>query len=466
MATLSEILQRDVRVLNLGLESFYEALKHQGVPTAAVSWRPPSGANPALLDRLLADTDIDRANQEAIGRLMDSQPVLRTLAPAREVLPGLKERMILHAGPPVTWERMCGPMKGAVLGAIVYEGWAKTIEDAQKLVTAGEITFDPCHHHDAVGPMAGIISPSMYVFRVQNETFGNWGHCTVNEGLGKVLRFGAYSSEVLERLKWMETELSPALKQAVEASGGINMKSLTAQALLMGDECHNRNVAATSLLLKELLPWLIDSADRKLLRKAAEFISGNVHFFLNVSMAACKAVSDSIKGLKGSSLLSAMARNGTDIGIRVAGLGDRWFTAPSGNPRGLYFPGFTEADANPDLGDSTVSEIAGIGAFAMAGAPAIVRFIGGSAQDAIKYTMEMYEITIARHRDYLIPTLDFMGSPVGVDIRRVAERGITPIINTGIAHKDPGVGQVGAGILYAPMENFEAALAAFTEIRN
>jgi len=408
---------------------------------------------------------INQANAEAAERMIAAEPVLVDIRPATEVIPGFSGKMILHAGPPITWDRMCGPVRGAVLGAAVYEGWAADLAGAEELAASGEITFDPCHHHSTVGPMSGVVSPSMWVFCVKNVTHGNMAYCTLNEGLGKVLRFGANDSAVISRLKWIEEMLAPSLAQAVRLSNGINLKAMIAQALLMGDECHNRNVAATNLFLKETLPFLLESdLEKSAIKKVTDFIAGNVHFFLNLSMPASKATADTIAGAKNCSLMSAMARNGTDIGIRVAGLGDRWFVASAGMPEGLYFPGFSEKDANPDLGDSTISETAGIGGFAMASAPAIVQFTGGKPADAIRFTREMYEISYGRHRAYQIPALDFAGTPIGVDIRKVVETGITPIINTGIAHREPGIGQIGAGLLYAPLEPFEEALKALAEI--
>ena len=407
---------------------------------------------------------IDEANRSAAEQLMDSQPVLVDVTSALEAIPGMTPRTILHAGPPIDWERMCGPMRGAVMGALIYEGLADEPERAQDVAASGEIHFDCCHHRQAVGPMAGVVSPSMPVWVVLNKSFGNFSYCNLNEGLGKVLRFGAYSREVIQRLRWMAEVLGPSLQQAVTASGGINLKNILAQALQMGDEGHNRNVAATALFLKEILPYLLDSdLDRSTVREVSDFVAGNVHFFLNLSMAACKATADSILDLKYSTVVSAMARNGTDFGLRVGGLGGRWFTAPAGIPKGLYFPGFSDEDANADLGDSTIAETAGIGGFAMASAPAIVKFVGGTPADALEYTREMYEICVAKHRDLLLPTLDFMGAPVGIDIRRVVETGIAPVINTGIAHREAGVGQIGAGILRAPMKCFQEALIVFGE---
>ncbi|MCE1246895.1 MAG: DUF1116 domain-containing protein [Firmicutes bacterium] len=469
MSKTPDLLTKELKVINLGLRSFHEALLDQGVPAVHTDWKPPAGGKKeimSLLQKLEKMEDkIEAANKEALQKLQEANPVLVGVGRAIDVIPGMEKNLILHAGPPISWEKMAGPVKGAVMGALVYEGLAKDVQEAEELAKSGKIKFDPCHHHNTVGPMAGVVSASMYVFTVKNTKHGNVAYSTMNEGLGKVLRFGAYSSEVIDRLKWMENILAPSLKKALELKPeGINLKSLTAQALMMGDECHNRNVAGTSLFLREITPSLLATdCSKETLKEVFEFISGNNHFFLNLSMAACKAICDTIKDQEYSTVMYGMARNGTEIGIRIAGLGDMWFTAPAGRPRGLYFSGYGDDDACLDLGDSTISETAGIGGFAMACAPAIVKFVGGAPADAVRYTKQMGEICIGRHRDYQMPPMDFLGAPVGVDIRKTAESGITPIINTGIAHKDPGVGQVGAGILFAPVEMFENALKAFAE---
>ncbi len=460
-------------VLNLGLASFSEALRAQGAEAQQLAWTPPAAGRRELLDALDRihrpgtqagpwQERIEAANRVALERMATAQAILVDIRPAREVIPGMAEDLILHAGPPVTWDRMCGPVKGAVAGALIYEGRAADFAEAEALVRAGKVRFDPCHHHRTVGPMAGVVSPSMPVFVLENPTHGNRAHCTINEGLGKVLRFGAYSPEVIQRLRWIETTFAPALARAVRHSGGISIKSLIAQALQMGDELHNRNVAGTSLFLREIFPHLTDCGlSLAEVREVMTFISGNNHFFLNLSMPAGKLAADTILGLEDCTLMCAMARNGTELGIRVAGLGERWFTAPSGQPKGLYFAGFSEADANPDLGDSTICETAGFGGCAMACAPAIVKFTGGDAALAESITLEMVELTYGRHRDYQIPSMDFAGTPLGVDIRKVVERQSTPFINTGIAHREPGVGQVGAGLLRAPQACFDEAVFAF-----
>jgi hypothetical protein len=381
---------------------------------------------------------------------------------ARDVLPGMHDRMILHAGPPIAWERMCGPQRGAVMGALIYEGIAKDEAEAAQIAASQEIEYSPCHHHHAVGPMAGIISPSMPVFIIENKAFGNQAYCTQNEGLGKVLRYGGMGSEVYARLKWMETDLYPTLDRALQTlPDGIDLRILIAQALHMGDECHNRNRAATSLFLRAIGPALArTNHDNETLAKVIEFIDRNDHFFLNLSMPAGKAMLEPAEGVTGSTIVSVMARNGTDFGIRLSCMPERWFVAPAGQVQGLYFPQFTEKDANPDIGDSTVTETAGYGGMAMAAAPAITKFVGGTPQLATQTTLEMYEITFEEHEQFTIPALNFRGTPCGIDVRKVMETGIRPQINTGIAHKEPGVGMVGAGILRAPRTCFQEAFEA------
>ena len=406
--------------------------------------------------------NIEAANQEAASRILRGKPTLIDISTAGEAIPGMRKNMILHAGPPVSWDRMCGPIRGAVIGGLMLEGLAENRKQAQELATSGDIVFEPCHHHSSVGPMAGVVTWSMPVWAVENKTFGNRAFCTLNEGLGKVLRYGAFSDDVIARLKWMAEELAPILKKALLNRGEIDMKSLIAQALLMGDEGHNRNRAGTSLFIRELAPHLVLlDEDREKISKVLTFLHENDHFFLNLSMPSCKCTVDAAASIEGSSVIVTMARNGTDFGIRVSGLDDQWFTGPASLVDGLYLPGFSAEDAAPDIGDSTITETGGIGGFAMAAAPAIVKFVGGNAKDAINITEQMYEITVTENDSYLIPALDFRGTPTAIDLIRAVETGILPAINTGIAHKDPGIGMVGAGLVKPPEKCFEDALEAF-----
>lgn len=354
------------------------------------------------------------------------------------------------------------------MAACLYEGWAETPEEAQKIAEKGDVSFDPCHHHHAVGPMAGVTSPNMPVFIVENGDRGNKAFCSMNEGLGKVMRMGAFSPEVIEHLKWMRHTLYPNLqagvKKAFDEQGGIDLKNIMAQSLHMGDEMHNRNKAGTSLFFRAIAPFLIEAAPNVgNLPDIFRFIDKNDHFFLNLAMAAAKASTEASHGVEGSSLVTTMARNGTEMGVRISGLGDQWFTCEAALPDVLLFPGFTKADVNRDIGDSAIMETLGIGGFALAAAPAIVQFIGGTPEDAAKYTFEMYEITMVENNTYTIPSLNFRGTPTGIDVIKVVETGISPVLDTGAAHKEPGKGQVGAGIVRMPAEAFNKAAAAFVD---
>jgi len=456
-----------IRALNVGVAEFALSPRAHGATVLELDWRPPASGDRdlgLLLARLEDDPDdplgsqVARANAQAIERILAARPMLVGMGRAADTLPGLGARHILHAGPPIAWERMCGPMQGAVIGAILYEGWAATPEAAQRLAGDGGITFAPCHHFGAVGPMAGVLSPSMPVFIVENAAGGNRAFAILNEGLGKVLRFGAYGQEVLDRLRWINETLAPALAESLRARGPVDLKNLTAQALQMGDECHNRNVAASSLFARLIAPALVRTSPPDVAAAILEFLEANNHFYLNLSMAASKATLDAAHGIEGSTVVTVMARNGVEVGVRLSGTGDAWSTAPALVPDGLYFPGYGPADANPDLGDSAITETAGLGGLAMAAAPAIVRFIGGAAEEAIATTKLMYRITLARNNDYGIPALGFAGTPTGIDARRVVDSGIAPIFNTGIAHREAGIGQVGAGIAKAPLACFAGAL--------
>jgi hypothetical protein len=467
--TRADLLPGGIRALNVGLAGFADPPRAHGATVLELDWRPPAAGDRdlgLLVARLEDDPDdpvgsrVREANQTAMARLLEARPMLVDVRPAREAIPGLGGRMILHAGPPIEWEPMCGPVQGAVIGAILYEGWAESPQAARDLVDAGRVRFAPCHHHGAVGPMAGILSPSMPVAVVENGPGANRAFATLNEGLGRALRFGAYDASVLDRLGWLAGTLGPALAAALRHGGPLDLKLLTAQALQMGDECHNRNVAATALFSRAIAPALSRAVDPRTAGAVFDFLLGNNHFFLNLSMAASKAALDAAHGIPGSTVVTAMARNGVDFGIRLSGTGARWFTDPSPVVDGLYFPGYGPADANPDLGDSAITETAGIGGFAMGGAPAIVRFVGGTPADAVGYTRAMYGITLAKNPEYAIPALGFLGTPTGIDVRRVVESGVAPVINTGIAHREPGIGQIGAGIARAPLGCFAAGLRA------
>lgn len=460
---MRKLFSSELRVINVGLPAFKQALDESHVAAVQVDWRPPVDVEPALLERVRSmRAVIARANARAMEIILNGAPQWIDMARAIDIIPGMKSNLLLHAGPPVTWERMCGPMRGAVMGALLYEGKAVTAEEAERLAASGEIEFAPCHEHSAVGPMAGVISPSMPVFVLKNESYGNFAYCTLNEGLGKVLRYGAYGEAVIEKLKWMEKTLYPALKKAIAKLGRVDIKNIIAQALHMGDEVHNRNRAATSVLYRTIAPAVVTTCDdAKTAADVLEFINRNDHFFLNLSMPASKATLDAARGIENSSVAVVMARNGTDFGVQLSGTGGRWFTGPAPVPDALYFPGYTKADANPDIGDSAITETNGLGGFAIAASPAIVQFVGGVTEDALRYTLQMYEITAAENNVYQIPYLNFRGTPTGIDVIKVVEKNIAPFIDTGVAHKQAGIGQVGAGVLSAPIEPFKNAFEGF-----
>ena len=462
----------DLHIVNVGVDAFLPALDDSGAPHMHLDWRPPARGETHLIETLfrletrLVDEQghslIEQANAEAFQRLKAGQPVLKRVRPAHECLPHMTRTTIYHAGPPIAWNDMCGPMRGAFIGAVKYEGLAHTDEEAAQLMESGGVTYGPNHAHSAVGPMTGMISYSMPLFEVENETFGNKAYCTINEGIGQVMRFGANGPEVLDRLRWMETVLAPALDAAVVAAGGVNLKNIMAQALAMGDEMHQRNVAASLSFHKAICGELCACSGPDQ-RDVVEFVArGNVQFFLNLAMAACKSMADPARNIPYSTVITAMSRNGVNFGIHVSGLGDQWFTAPCLKPDALYFPGYTEEDANPDMGDSAIVECCGIGGFAMGSSPAVVRFVGGGGlEDALRYTRDMRRVTVGANSDLPMPNMDFAGVPLGIDIRKVLATGVLPVINTGVAHRLPGVGQVGAGIVTPPMAVMEDALNAF-----
>jgi len=450
-------------VVTAGVPLFSDALIEQGVRPVPVEWAPPAPDTATALDAIAGDRRAEEATAESARRLATARPHWVGIGPARDLL-GLGPREFLHAGPPVDWADAAGPLRGALIGAMLYEGLATSVDEAERLGASGAIALAPCHSRGAVGPMAGVVSASMPMSVFEDSVYGRHAYCTLNEGLGKVLRFGAYAPEVIDRLRWMERVLAPALAAALHRHGPVDVPMLIAQALQMGDECHNRNRAATSLLLREITPDLLDTAETP--ARAAEvfrFISGNDHFFLNLSMPAGKAAADAARDVPGSRLVVAMARNGTEFGIQLAGTGDEWFTAPAPPVEGLFLPGFGPADANPDLGDSTITETSGIGGFAMAAAPAIVRFVGGKPADALTNTLRMYEITATEHPLYQLPVLDFRGTPCGIDATLVVRTGIVPVVNTGIAGREPGIGQVGAGLVTPPMSVFADAVRALAQ---
>jgi hypothetical protein len=450
----------------VGIELIGTELERQGVAVHRLDWTPPSeSATPGLAAVARAAGRVASANDEAIRRIADARPLLVDVAPAIDVVPGMDARTFLHAGPPLAWADMPGPMRGAVIGAAVFEGLADTADEAVRILDDGGVNLEPNHDHASVAPMAGIVSPSMPVWVVENDSAGNRAHSPVNEGMGRVLRFGAYHPEHLAHLAWMRAKLLPVLREALHRlARPIDLRSVIGQALQMGDECHNRHKAASALFFRDLGEALVGgSASQADLASTIGFLTRNEIFFLNPTMAAAKAALDAAAGIDNCTIVTAMTRNGREFGLRTSGTGDRWFTGPASVIAGLYFPGFGPDDANRDLGDSAITETWGLGGFAVAASPAVLMSVGGSIDDSLNVTRSMYDITAGESAVFQIPSLGFRGTALGIDVREVVHTGITPVINTGIAHRHPGVGQIGAGVSRPPMSAFEAALGALAE---
>lgn len=402
---------------------------------------------------------IEKANEEVAGRLTAGQPVLVDIAPASEVIPGLQDKIITHAGPPIEWKRMCGAQQGAIIGQVLYEGWARTADEARALLTKGAIRLEPNHHHQAVGPMAGTISPSSPVWVVENKAFGNRAFCRQVEGNQQ---FGDYSDQALEGLRLWRDVWAPTLRKALHAIGGLDLKPIITKALQMGDELHNRHSASSSLFANAMAVALAQTElPKDALLGTLRYITNHDLIFLGLAMACGKAIADPAMGIEYSTLVTAMCRNGVEFGIRVSGLGDEWFTAPAPVVNGLYLPGYSAADAGLDMGDSAITETVGWGGFVLGGAPGILSLVGGTPEEALSYTREMRKITVAAHPTYRMPALGFIGAPIGIDIRKVVQTGITPIIDTAIAHKNAGYPKIGAGLVRAPLDCFKKALIAF-----
>lgn len=453
------------RIVGVGADLLADAVEAQAVDVERVSWRPPMPGTEADLVTVAADPRRRAANARAVEAVLGVTAHLVDVAPASELL-GLERGQFLHAGPPIGWDRASGPLRGALMGGAVLEGLVDDPADAVGLFEEGSaVGLEPCHHRGAVGPMAGVVTPSRWMFVLEDRATGRRTHCTLNEGLGKVLRYGAYGPEVVERLRWMGDVLGPVLQAAVRGSEPVDVTGILTQMLQMGDEAHNRNRAGTLMLLRDLGPAMVTSGfDAADVAEAIRFVGGNDHFFLNLAMPACKLALDAARGIDGSTMVVAMARNGTDFGIQVAGTGDEWFTGPAQVADGLYLGDYGPDDANPDIGDSAITETAGIGGFAMATAPAIVRLVGGTVPDALATTRRMREITLSENPRWSVPVLDFAGVPTGIDVTRVCRTGILPQINTGMAGRVAGTGQVGAGLVTPPAEIFPQALRRLAEL--
>ena len=407
-------------------------------------------------------TLIEQANAKTLDIMRQGKPQLVDVAPAIDVLPGMKPNLILHSAPAIAFDDMCGPHRNGIVGAALWEGLASSEDEAIAKIRSGDILTAPCHHHAAVGAGAGITSASTPMLVVENSTFGNRAYSCISEGGGlRLLKWGYYDESVGKMLSWQAKVFAPVLKAALKASGPIDIRNIISRAVEMGDECHNRTIASTALFLRELYPHLLEvDLPRDDVRDSIRFLVQSEHFLLHAIMAAAKSMLVAAEGIEYSTVVTAMARNGVDFGIKVSGLGDQWFTAPANHVRGLFFRAEWNAeDATADLGDSAITETVGLGGFIQPSAPTVTQYVQGSVQQAIANTLEMGEICVGSNNDVRIPVMDFAPAPIGIDIRKVVQTGITPLIDTAITHKDGGL--IGAGEVRAPLACFEKALKAF-----
>lgn len=467
----SSLFTTELGVVNVGLASFQHDIERQGAHAVQVTWTPPRDHSPEVRAALVALQQPDVAerirvaNEEVVKRIIDAHPMLVGFGQAIDVVPGMTKNTILHAGPPIEWKDMCGAMRGAVTGAIVFEGLAENIAQAEEVAANGGVVFSPCHEHDCVGSMAGVTSASMYMHIVKNVTHGNVAYTNLSEQLAKILRMGANDQSVIDRLVWMRDVFGPMLQQSMELAGEIDLRSMLAQALHMGDEDHNRNIAGTLLLFQSLAPHMLQTdftLEQK--REVFEFIASSDYFSGPTWMAVSKCALDAAQGVPDSTIVTTMCRNGTDFGVRVAGFeGFRWFTGPAQQVMGPMMAGYKPEDSGLDIGDSAITETYGIGGFAMAAAPAIVPLVGGTVEEAMDYSKDMLAITTTVNPNLTIPVLNFRGIATGIDVVKVLETGELPIINTAIAHKEAGIGMIGAGLVNPPFEVFEKAVVALAE---
>lgn len=462
---MSDINQR-ITIVNVGLEGFYNELTEQGVPAIQVDWRPPAGGDTALIDKLsrLQRPEVEAANERTVARMKESRPLWVDVQPAGRAIPGMERNFLLHSGPPIEFGDMCDPQQRAVEAAAVFEGWVSDRKGLLAKLKTGDIKLRPNYEFGSVGAMCGVISPSMQVIVTENATFGNKSWSTFNEGKGNVIWMGTYDQGTIDRLRWMRDVLAPTLRAALATSEeGIDIFKIIAEGTLMGDEVHARSAACTLLLLRRLMPMLLEGkASRNVIAQIVDFIGQNNHSFLSLTLTACKAAADAAHGIPNSTVVTAMSRNGVNFALRVGGM-NRWFIAPTAPmDEAIYYSGYGPEDAAGDIGDSAIMETAGLGGMIIGAAPSISSFVGGSMHHSRRAMTDMRAICAGENPAFAPGAVDFTPAPLGVDIRKVVRMGYTPIIDTGVLHKASGVGQIGTGIARAPMDAFKQALLAMS----
>lgn len=462
MAERAMELPQQVGVVNVGLTLFADAARDQGRPARQVDWRIPGDGDPevvAALRRLFGPRAevIDAANREVLRRLDTGSALLRGVVTAQEVLP-LSGRVLLHPGPAIDFADVCDPLRRSMRAAVVAEGWAADPTEADRLLAAGRVTLLPANEVGAVVPMASAVGPHTPLWAVEVGEGGTTAYAPIGQGSGQVAWFGQDSPQAVQRLVFLRDAVGPVLAEAVESVEPVDVLAFAAQAVAMGDDVHVRTQASTNLLLRHLLPGLM--AGERLARvEVARFLSANYLLFLTLAMAGARALTAWAGQVEGSSVVTTMARNGTTYGIRLAG-DETWFLAPAPPvERALYHPGKGPQDGAPDIGDSAVLELIGLGGAAAAGSPAVGQLVGGLAA-AGELTRDLATVCVGRSSRITLPTMGNLGTPLGLDVRKVVERGVTPQVTTGILHVSDGSGQIGAGVATAPVACFRDAMLA------
>jgi hypothetical protein len=389
-------------------------------------------------------------NALALDRIIRTEPVLTGLARASDALK-LTQHELGHAGPPFeSTAAIPRMMLNALAGAAVHERWAGDIAQARTMIFEGSIRLRANHDLGTVSPMAGIVRPNQMLLRVENRAGSGITYATLAESGRQALRFGVYDEAVAAGLRWLDDTLAPALARALPKAG-LPVLPLVADGVALGDDVHQRNIGGMMAFIRAM-PEL-DAACRA-------WLFANPQHFLNYAMASAKLALDQADGVVGSSIVTAIARNGVDCGIRVAGAGKQWFTAPAVIPVGGFFPPFTWRDAQADLGDSSIVEAYGLGGAIAHASPEIARTMGRDWDEAIEAGRAARKFFIGRH-PLIAPALcGNEGAGLGLDAARVVRAQRPLRIHTGIGHSDGQTGWVGVGVAEAPVACFAAAIAA------